>query len=283
MKKSTVLVISVIFFMTFCQKDRAGWKGSVEVVDGVQTVKNPEEPVYAGDILNLEGDLSIGTSGGEDEYVFSRVGGIDVDDDGNVYAIDSSSAHIRVFDASGQYLWTIGRKGQGPGEFQTPVFVQAISQGELAAFDYQAQHLVFFSPDGTYLREVSAARMRYPVLPIRLDSKGNIVGLQIMAPPPLGGKEIAKFGPDFMLLFTIGIEEHDKDRKERVFDLAKPGLAYAVSPKDTIVWANSAIYELHILNPEGKPVRTIQKKHDRLPMTAEFREKCQKELAGLVA
>ncbi len=283
MKKSIALVFSTILLIASCKQDRFGWKGSIEVVDGVQTVKNPEEPVYAGDIVGFKEDLSIGTLDGQDEHVFSRIAGLDVDDNGNIYAIDSSSAHIRVFDSNGEYLRTIGRKGQGPGEFQMPIFVQATSQGELAVFDYLAQRLIFFSTDGTYLRQMSAARVRYPVMPIRLDSQGNIVGYQVMAPPPIGGLEIGKYDPDFEPIFTIVREEPNKDRRERVFDLAKPGLVYAVSPNDTIVWGNSAVYELHILSPNGKPLRTIHKKYDRLPMTADFREKCEKELAGLVA
>lgn len=111
MKKSVALVFSVFLLMTSCQSDRSGWQGTVEVIDGVETVKNPEEPLYSGDVLSLEEDLSIGTSEGEEECVFSRIGGIDVDDDGNVYAIDASSAHIRVFDSRGRFLRTIGRKG----------------------------------------------------------------------------------------------------------------------------------------------------------------------------
>ncbi|MFZ2054671.1 MAG: 6-bladed beta-propeller [Candidatus Aminicenantales bacterium] len=283
MKKSVVLFFSVIVIFAVCKKDRSGWKGSIEVVDGVQTVKNPEEPVYSGDVLSLEEDLSIGTSEGEEEYVFSRIGGLDVDDNGNIYAIDSSSAHVRVFDSNGQYLRTIGRKGQGPGEMVMPGFVQVTSQDEIAVYDYQTQRLVFFSPDGTYQKQVSSARMRYPVMPIRLDSHGNIVGYQVMAPPPIGGLDIAKYDPDYKLLFVIAKEEPNREHKEREFDLAKPGLVYAVSPNDSILWGNSIVYELHVLSPEGKPIRIIQKKCDRLPMTAGFREKYEKELAGLLA
>lgn len=283
MDKSIVLVFSISLIFVSCQQPRSEWKGTIEVADGVTTVKNPEEPIYREDVLNLEEDLSIGASEGGDEYIFSRIGNLDVDKNGNIYAIDTSSAHIRVFDSNGHYLRAIGRKGQGPGEMQMPGFVQATSQNEIAVFDFLTQRLVFFSPDGTYLRQVSAARMRYPVLPIRLDSHGNIVGLQVMAPPPLGGKEIAKYDPDLEPLFVIAREEQDKDRKGGEFDIAKPGLFCAVSPNDSIVWGNSSVYELHVLNPEGKPVRTIQKKHDRLAMTADFREKFEKELSGLVA
>jgi hypothetical protein len=283
MKKFATLAVSAILLFASCQGDRFGWQGTVEVIDGVETVKNPEEPLYSGDVLSLEEDLSIGTSGGEDEYVFSRVGGMDVDDDGNIYAIDGSSAHVRVFDGSGQYLWTIGRKGQGPGEFQMPGFVQATAQNEIAVYDYHAQRLVFFSPDGSYRKQVSSARVRFPVMPIRLDSKGNIVGYQVIAPPPIGGVDFGKYNPEFEPIFTIAREEPDKDREGRVFDLAKPGFHCAVSPNDTIVWGHSSEYVLHVLNAEGKPIRTIQKKHERLPMTAGYREKWEKELAGLVA
>ncbi|MGB7296852.1 MAG: 6-bladed beta-propeller [Candidatus Aminicenantales bacterium] len=283
MKKPIALIFSVVLLLAACQRDHSGWKGTIEVVNGVAIVKNPGEPVYDGDVLDLDEDLSIGASDGEDEYIFSRIGGMDVDDEGNIYAIDSSSAHVRVFDSRGQFLRTIGTKGQGPGEFQMPGFVQATSHGEIAVFDFPTQRLVFFSPDGTYLRQVSAARMRYPVMPIRLDSRGNTVGFQVTAPPPIGGQEIAKYGSDFEPLFTIAREEPEKDRKERQFDLAKPGVFCAVSPNDTIVWGNSAAYELNVLSPEGKPIRTIQKRHDRLPMTAEYREKYEKELSGLVA
>ena len=176
-----------------------------------------------------------------------------------------------------------GRKGQGPGEFQMPGFVQVTSQGEIAVYDFQAQRLVFFSPDG-HLPE--AGILSQDTIPRNAHSaglQGNIVGYQVMAPPPIGGLDIAKYDPDYVPLFVIAHEEPDKAHREGEFALAKPGLVYAVSPNDTIVWGNSAVYELHILNQDGKPIRTIQKKYDRLPMTADFREKYEKELAGLVA
>jgi len=173
MDKSIALVFSVIMIFTACQQDRSGWKGTIQVVDGVQTVKNPQEPIYSGEVLELEEDLSIGASKGGDEYIFSRIGNLDVDSNGNIYAIDTSSAHIRVFDSNGQFLRTVGSKGQGPGEMQMPLFVQITSQDEIAVYDYLTQRLVLFSLEGKYLRQVSAARMRYPVLPLRLDSHGK--------------------------------------------------------------------------------------------------------------
>jgi uncharacterized protein YuzE len=283
MDKSIALVFSVIMIFTACQQDRSGWKGTIQVVDGVQTVKNPQEPIYSGEVLELEEDLSIGASKGGDEYIFSRIGNLDVDKNGNIYAIDTSSAHIRVFDSNGQYLRAIGRKGQGPGEMQMPLFVQITSQDEIAVYDYLTQRLVLFSLEGKYLRQVSAARMRYPVLPLRLDSHGNIVGIQIMAPPPVGGKDIGKYDPNFEPLFMIAQEEQNKNYKRGEFDIAMPTLLCAVSPNGNIAWGNSSVYELHILNPEGKRIRKIQKAHSPLALTAKEKERYEKEYSEVLA
>ena len=74
--------------------------------------------MYGEDVFSLEEELSIGEAEGEEEYMFSRINDIDVDDEGNVYVAEGAFAHIRVFDENGEYLRVMGRKGQGPGEMQ---------------------------------------------------------------------------------------------------------------------------------------------------------------------
>ena len=42
----------------------------------------------------------------------------EADADGNVYLLDGQISEIQVFDPEGELLRTIGRQGEGPGEFQ---------------------------------------------------------------------------------------------------------------------------------------------------------------------
>ena len=42
------------------------------------------------------------------------------DKDGNIYILDTGNTRIQKFGPDGEYLATIGRKGQGPGEFIMP-------------------------------------------------------------------------------------------------------------------------------------------------------------------
>jgi len=127
-----------------CREDKAAWTGRIEIVDGGTNVHNPNGPKFENRTLDLAEDLSIGEDKGRPESIFSRIGGLAVDEPGNIYAVDSREAVVRVFDEEGGYVRTIGRRGQGPGETQYPVFVQVTAQGELAQVRQPSRPFSFF-------------------------------------------------------------------------------------------------------------------------------------------
>jgi len=87
----------------------------------VTVVKNPKEPLYQTPILELKEELSLGGPEAQGEYAFGQIADLVVDDAGSFYVLDGRSSHVKVFDASGRYVRTIGRAGQGPGEFEQPM------------------------------------------------------------------------------------------------------------------------------------------------------------------
>jgi hypothetical protein len=81
---------------------------------------------------------------------FSRVSGLDIDRDGNIYVMEVLVPEIRVFSPDGVLLRRIGRRGAGPGEFErVPHFgvvgdtVWAVSgfQPRITLFDLQGNVL----------------------------------------------------------------------------------------------------------------------------------------------
>jgi hypothetical protein len=75
-------------------------RGTVDLVIGEEAVAGP------------------GRAAGK--HIFSAISGIAMDRQGRIYASDVMQTHVIVFSPSGTLLATIGRKGQGPGEFEGP-------------------------------------------------------------------------------------------------------------------------------------------------------------------
>lgn len=62
-------------------------------------------------------DLRIGTFDGDDpNYIFGDIRGVQAASDGTMYVLDFQAAEVRVFSPDGEYLRTIVRYGEGPGE-----------------------------------------------------------------------------------------------------------------------------------------------------------------------
>lgn len=67
--------------------------------------------------------------------------------------LDSRAGLIYVLDEEGRTLRKIGRPGQGPGEFSHPISIQVLPGNLFATVDSGAQKIIFFSIDGTYVKE----------------------------------------------------------------------------------------------------------------------------------
>lgn len=276
---SIVLFISVLIVLISCGKQKTEWQGTIEEVDRVTIVNNSKEPMYSEDVFSMEEEISIGEAEGEEEYMFSRINDIDVDDERHVYVAEGAFAHIRVFDENGEYLREIGRKGQGPGEMQMPIYVQIIPQNEVIVHDYIAQRLSFFSLDGKFLRQKSTAKTRNPFIPIKMDAYGNLIVMAAFAPPPIGGKELKMYDSNLELLMMVAKEEKGIIG---IFDIGKPSWYCDVSPSDNIVWGDSKEYVIQILNTEGDLIKKIIKEYKPLKYTTEDKEVYYNRYSGFV-
>jgi len=103
-----VIILLLLILFTFSE---------ITTENGIKVVKNPREPLYGNIKLELEEDLSIGREDDEN-YLFYMVRGIALDNQRNIYVTDLGNHRIQKFDSNGVYLQTIGRHGQGPGEFE---------------------------------------------------------------------------------------------------------------------------------------------------------------------
>lgn len=154
MMKKSIIVIILFFVLVCCNKPESGWKGSIDVVDGVTFVKNPKEGLWDSDDgskVTLITEKQIGMDDGPDEFLFVFLIDIAVNSKGDIYVSDRQLNEIRKFDKNGNYLSSLGRPGQGPGEFQSVSKISVNSRDEMIAFDSMMERISIFSDKGDLL------------------------------------------------------------------------------------------------------------------------------------
>jgi hypothetical protein len=258
------LILSFILFNAMgCRQQESAWKGSIKDEKGITVVRNPAQPIYKKDIVSFEEELQIGSADKSDKYIFSSIDGLDVDDNGHIYVLDGRAAEAKVFSQDGEYLRSIGGRGQGPGEMQRPLFLQITADNELVVQDYATQHFIYFSLDGQFLRQRANWKTEHPAQPVKIDQQGNLIGLEILAPPPMGGKVLRRYNSNFQLIMTLAEQPPDLTARTE-YNFLRPTFYFDIFANDNIILGHSEKYELDILNPEGKLIKKILKKHRRM-------------------
>ena len=108
----------------------AGDSVPVRVVESTEAEADERAAPFT---VDFEPELVIGTDEGEPAYELHRVYDAIRWPDGRMVIANSGSGELRIFNASGTFLGSVGRTGQGPGEFDVPsIFLHAWGDSLLA-------------------------------------------------------------------------------------------------------------------------------------------------------
>jgi hypothetical protein len=110
-------------------------------------VRSTSSPVWGGDV-KLTQVWAIGQVDGPDEIAFGRVDNATVDARGRLYVYDSKDGQIRQYAPDGKFVRNIGRKGQGPGEYEWVFGMDIADDSLLTTFDLRNARVTYFLPDG---------------------------------------------------------------------------------------------------------------------------------------
>jgi DNA-binding beta-propeller fold protein YncE len=138
-----------------------------------------------GDVLVVDADLALVAR--LDEHgdpkaligkgVLLRPTGIAADPvSGLVYVADTQAHDIKIFTEEGELVRTLGRRGQGPGEFNYPTHL-AFAHGELYVTDTMNSRVQVFGRDDAFRRQFGGAGLYVGNLVrpkgVAVDSEGN--------------------------------------------------------------------------------------------------------------
>ncbi len=127
----------------------------IETVNGVRVIHNEKGGQWgANPEVKLELVRTIGGLDAEENLSFNEPSDIVQDSAGNLYILDSGNNRIQKLDSEGKFIKTIGRKGQGPGEFQAASSMDIDSEDNLFVFDVRTRRIEVLSSEGKPLRAI---------------------------------------------------------------------------------------------------------------------------------
>lgn len=258
----------------------ARWAGSVDTLpSGTVVVTNPATGIWTDDTRwRVEEDLRIGTLEGTGPDLFGQITDIAVDPAGRIWVLEGQAQEIRVFDAAGHHVRTIGGKGGGPGEFAQAAALDWGPDGRLWVTDPRNNRISIIDTSGALVgsRRTLGGFLIFP-WPGGFDDAGRLY-----SPAPLRSTEgfrsgLVQYDTAMTPLDTIipprytGPGEFFEVRSDRGFMRASvpfsPGLQYRLHP-DGKFWAlETGTYRLLEIAFTGDTLRTISRAFEPLPVS----------------
>jgi hypothetical protein len=242
-------------------------------------IHNPAEPLHGEITFELEENLVLGSES-EDNYIFYRVWDIQADAHRNIYVLDSGAHRIQKYDKNGKYLQTIGRQGQGPGEFGQPIMLAfdknsnlyVAEMAKIHMFDTRAKFVkttsvpfffMNFSPDGErnfFVTGRITIEGAQNLGVMKLDSDGKIC------------HKIAEF-PGLLMHKSGTTISHDYS----------PQLRFAAMPESGFVYGYNMDYTLYMADLSGKNVIVFDKEEPSQIVSRKEKNKIIEDLFKKVA
>jgi hypothetical protein len=248
--------------------------------DGLTVVRNGSKPAPvpgAPKGVRLMHELTIGSENDSEDAMIFEIRSVQAGAGGEIFVLDGKINLIKVYGPDGRHLRTIGRKGQGPGELQSPSRMTMTADGNLCILDVGNSRVSLFSPEGKCLKEVPFKGWR----PIRFlpDSRGGGYGdlLDLQG----GVKDVLlKFDSKLDKAATIATLVIVENPSDQMNPMEMFRLIYQVDPKDRIVWASSGAYELNVVDADGKTVRKILRDYEKRSYSRADKDRLIKERFG---
>jgi hypothetical protein len=251
------------------------WKGSVTKEGDVTVVKNPKEPIFETSALTLMEDFAIGGPNATGDNAFNQIRTAAIGDDGTIYVLDGREGQVKMFDSSGKYLKTFGRKGQGPGELESPSALSIIRPKKEIMVQEVSRRLSYFTLDGRFLRNQSMTNTWG--LRARGDSKGNVIVQEGILDPKDPRYVTKKFDPDMKLIAELA---KSPAPSPSVFNPLMAISYWTIDEDDRIVYGYPKTYEIKFFGPSNTVVKKIIRDYDPVVITDVEKEERRKGIAG---
>ena len=241
--------------------------------------------IYRQGTVRLSKGLVISDESLPDGEFFSRLVSVAVDDSGAVYACDYAANNIKRFDADGKFLGIIGKEGQGPGEFGSPLQIDVV-RDRLIVWDSMNMRISLLSLEGEYIKSIKwdRSQLGWPYL-IRSLPEGKI-GVEGRISFRRGKSRpdewiIHLFSYDLDRLREVSRREvwarknimnPELQRQQSIPIPFSPMIHWDMSPNGNVIIGYSEKYEIEIHDPNEGKSSMFSREYEPVEVSKEDRE-----------
>lgn len=272
MKHAIPLLTALLLASAAIAAERVEVEGSVHVRNGASPSQGTAE---------LTPKLLWERGGDDDDILFGVPGQLIVDEDGTTYVLDRQLSEVQVFDSEGEWLRTVGREGEGPGEFRNAVDLCFMPGGALGVIQQQPGKVVMMDREGEPIGDFpidTGGGFFFAWLGLSTDDR-LVLASSTMNPQQNGlqrmislksfspdGTELASFHDDSyeLNMATLEFDERELDDFSRNWTIASDGRVYVAD-----LWDE---YAIRVVDPEGNLDYVLTRDWNSKPRSDEERE-----------
>jgi hypothetical protein len=257
------------------------WRGTMDTLEtGTVVVTNPATGVWADESAwRVVEELRIGTLDDAGPDMFGRIRDMEVDAEGRLWIFESQAQELRVFDADGAHVRTIGREGGGPGEFAGVIGMTWARDGNLWLVDPSNARISIIDTAGSYVgSHGTIGGWMYVPWPGGVDTEGRFWNFSPdMSRAPEPTIVMIAYDDDMNPLDTAQVPEYPGERE--VFELRNedshmmtgvpftPSLEWRFDPRGYMWFMLTGEYSITQLSLEGDTLRRISREYEPLRVT----------------
>jgi hypothetical protein len=283
---AVALVVFVAVVIVVTARAQAGeWKGKVNTASGVKTVANPATGFAAPATVKLPELWRLGGDSESEDEFFGVISDIDIDEQGNVYLLDSQLSECKIYTKDGEFVRSIGREGEGPGEFRRPIAMFFTGDNKVAVVQVMPGKIVLLSKDGQPAGDhpipqapdggfqiiqgaeanggntvLFMARQQFDQAAMKWSRTGFLTSVDAK------GKQLTDYCSKDNSINMAAAEMNDKawDTIERRWKVGPDGRVYACLSYEN--------YEITVYNKAGGVEKVITREYKHVPRTAEEKD-----------
>jgi hypothetical protein len=280
------LVVAIAALFTSAVDGHAGtWTGKVTTgANGVKTVASPGKGFAEPATLKLPELWRLGGDAESEEEFFGVISDIDIDESGHVYLLDSQLNEAKIYTKDGEFVRSIGREGEGPGEFRAPssmfftankVAVIQMMPGKIVQLTKEGQpageYPIPKPPDGGFqmIQGGDARGGNVVIFLVRQkfdQAAGKWSRQSVLTALDPAGKQTAEYASKENVINMAAAEMNDAtwDTFERRWEIGPDGKVYTCNSYDN--------YEITVYDKSGKVERVLTREYKHVARSQEEKD-----------